>query len=449
MNFAPLPDSTEVTLRSGVTAYQIALDNYWIDFVPSGPELVVSFENLGRGGGPDGLRDCWALSYLKKRNFSVLGVKWRRADWYRGKSLHRFFRSDELRNFAAQFSKRSFMGGSMGGYGALAFSQVLPGSLVIAHNPQTTLDTKIVPWETRFAQGRRQDWSGDFSDTTNSAALARRLYMTYDPFDTPDRKHIERIPGDNVVLLKIPFTGHATPEWLLQMKVLSQVSDMALSEELTTENFAQLARARRNIGRYYLCMYAESKRDNFKELALSRGLQLSPPDPELVSLALRQYLNQGKYDLCIQKQEEMRTVASLLPGKQGELRALAGIAMHRAGRPAGQISGIVDAINENSRNAVELTASAEFLQEIGRFSDAARLGKRLIKIAPKVRDGYRTLAIAQRAMQRPRVALVTIEVAEKSCGGLGEKLKKLKQDLEEQIARTGKAADAKPMAGSS
>lgn len=433
MSFEPCLSSIEVRLRNGLVAYQVDRGDYWIDFIPNGPELVVTFENAGTGGGPDSLRDCWGLSYLKNRNVSVLGVKWKRLDWYRGKTLHQFFRSEDFQRFAAQFTKHIFMGGSMGGYAALAFSQVLPGSLVIAHNPQTTLDTRLVPWEKRFEKGRQQDWTGDFSDTASAASFSKLIYLTYDPFDIEDRRHVERVRGQNVVHLKMPFMGHATPEWLLQMKILSKVTDLAMNEELTVEVFAKLMRPRRTIARYYICMYLQTKKKNAKELALSRGLQITPLDTQLLSIAFTHYFSQNQYELCIELYQRSLTLHGLSAAKQGEIRALAGIAMHRTKYPLDQIVVIANGINGSSKNVPELIASAGLLNEIGRFDAAALLSETCIRIAPRVHDGYWSLAISQRAMLRPHDALTTIEAAEESCGSIGNRLKELRRRLEQDI----------------
>lgn len=47
--------------------------------------------------------------------------------------------------------------------------------MVIALDPQSTMDPRVVPWETRFAEARRQDWTGPFADARAGAAKAKAI----------------------------------------------------------------------------------------------------------------------------------------------------------------------------------------------------------------------------------------------------------------------------------
>ncbi len=422
----------KIRLWSGLEVYQLELANYWIDFIPNGPELVITFENVASGGGGYSLRDCWGLSYLKKRDCSVLGVKWKKQDWYRGKDLHRFFRAEAFHRFAKQFTKHTFMGSSMGGYAAVAFAEVLPGALVLAHHPQSTLDSPVVPWETRYTAGREQDWSGDFGDAARCAPASRLIYLTYDPFHKDDRRHADRISGPNVVHLKMPFLGHRIPEWLLQMNILTEVTDLALSEQLTTENFARLLRARRTIPQYYLSLYNQTRRRKFKDIVLARGLQLAS-DANFLLVAVKDYFAQGKYALCIALCQSRS--AGLPDDIQGELRAFAAMAMHRTGQNPEQVDAIVEAINWSSRNASELIASAGLLNEVERYAAAERVSRAAITIAPRWLGGYRNLVVSQRGLGQPHAALASAKAAEVACGFIDRPFRQLMEQIEAEALR--------------
>jgi uncharacterized protein (DUF4415 family) len=123
--------------------------------------------------------------------------------------------------------------------------------LVLAHNPQSTLDPAVVPWEKRYPRGTRQDWSGDFADAADAAPVARKIYITYDPFYSLDKRHIERLGIAPIEHLKMPFLGHRTPDHLNDMRILKPTTEMALDESLSSESFAKLARERRSLPRYY------------------------------------------------------------------------------------------------------------------------------------------------------------------------------------------------------
>ena len=421
--------SKAVELHSGIAAQQADLGAYCIDFIPKGERLVITFENAGEGGGPDFMRDGWGYSFLKDREYSFLGVKGRAHNWYRGKVLHDFFRSADFQAFAGQFKDHCFMGASMGGYGALAFSEVLPGALVIAHNPQTTLDANIVPWDNRFNSGRKQDWGGDFADAAPAARLCRRLYVTYDPFNTQDRRHAERISGANTVMLKMPFLGHSATKWLRQMGVLSQITDLALQERLTPENFAPLARGRRALPRYYLTLYAHTKDARIRDLALVRGRLALPEDPELRRLEFKHYFQLQAFGKILELLQEQPDLSGMPAPMQGEIRAIAGIAMHRTGHPAAAIAEIAAAIDQDFGDAAELIASAQLMFELSDYDMAQKIAAAAIAIAPRQRQAYAICSRSLHHLHRKDAALATLAEAERNCGPLGAELNQIRAEL--------------------
>lgn len=430
---ALFPDT--IQLHSGATAYQADTGGYWIDFVPKGPELVISFDHMGVAGATvDKRRDFWGHSYFKKRNYSVLGVKWKKLDWYRGKDLHSFFRSAAFRTFAAQFSRHAWIGTSMGGFAALAFAEVLPGSLIFAQNPQSTLDPGVVPWEKRYGLGSSQDWSGDFADTAAAPLASRKIYLLYDPLERYDCRHAQRIRGPNVVDLKLPFGGHGAVKLLPQMNLLSEITDLALTETLTAGQFAKLVRARRSVPLYYQQMFTQVKTEARKQLVLARGLQLQPRSGELLALAIRHNFLNGKFEACVALFSNGAD-ASVIPAEKDALvKACVGIAMSRLHYPIEQIKKLVGAKDVESAGAHELILQGEFLHIVREYDRSARLCNLAIKRNPRMHGGYRCLALVQVAQGSIEEALATINEAERSCGLLGAQMKIMKAKLQAAVS---------------
>lgn len=248
--------SEELRYLNGISYYQVETPNYFVDYIPGDlNQLVITFENADKPDEPrpDGRRLPWGGEFLNKKGYCVLGVKPKKVDWYREACLHAFFRSQDFKAFVSSFSKVFFYGSSMGGFAALVFSDSVPGSIVIAFNPQTTLIPELTQWERRYPQGTKQSWDGDFNDAKQFALKAKTVYVAYDPFCKEDNLHIRRIAQDmdNMIELKMPFVGHIMLVWMRQSGILDDFLSGAFSESLTGYSCSVLARSRRNISRYY------------------------------------------------------------------------------------------------------------------------------------------------------------------------------------------------------
>jgi len=108
--------------------------------------LVVSFDNLSSVRDPALDRGPWGYEFVRKAGWSQLGILAFRPDWFRDPALFAYLEGLRDSGFFARFRDVAFMGTSMGGYGACAFSSLAPGCTVIAFSPQSTLDERLVPW---------------------------------------------------------------------------------------------------------------------------------------------------------------------------------------------------------------------------------------------------------------------------------------------------------------
>ena len=176
-----------------------------------------------------------------------MGVFARTKAWYRDPEILSYFDGKVAEGFFDRFDQVVFAGASMGGFGALTFSAHVPGANVIAFNPQTTLDERLVPWETRYRFGRVQNWDLPASDAAQTVQVAGKAYVFYDPFFDLDRQQVQRLQGDNVVLLKTWFSNHFAAPMLRKLDILKPVMLGAMDGTLDAAEFYRLMRARRRL----------------------------------------------------------------------------------------------------------------------------------------------------------------------------------------------------------
>lgn len=212
--------------------------------------LVVSFDNIAGVNDLSFAREPWGWKFFRDEGWSHLGVVARTKAWYRDPEIISYFQDKAKEGFFDRFDQVVFSGASMGGFGALTFSSVVPGSIVIAFNPQTTLDERLVPWETRYRFARVQDWDLPFSDAADTIASAQKVYVFYDPFYELDRLHAMRLQGPNVQLLKTWFSNHFAAPMLRKLNVLKPVMQEAMAGTLNPNEYYEAIRARRTLPMY-------------------------------------------------------------------------------------------------------------------------------------------------------------------------------------------------------
>ncbi|RKF13515.1 glycosyltransferase family 2 protein [Roseovarius spongiae] len=213
--------------------------------------LLVTFDNLSNVGDDSVTREPWAYKFAQDNGLSHLGVMAHVSDWYRDADLIQRFEALAAQGFFDGYKRVVFAGVSMGGYAALAFSSFAPGAHVAAINPQSTLDPDLVPWETRYENGRRQDWTLPLSDGAAQTAKAGRVNIFYDPYFELDQKHVDRFSSDdNIRIFKCWFSVHKTAVFLRKMGALKPVMERVIFDELTEAEFYRLYRARRNLPWY-------------------------------------------------------------------------------------------------------------------------------------------------------------------------------------------------------
>ena len=219
-------------------------------YIPRGKTLIVTFDNLDIAMGKRDDRRPWGFAFIEKQGWSMLGVMANGWTWYRDPWVIEEFERLAAEDFFNRFERVVFYGASMGGYAAAAFSRACPGADVVAISPQSTLDKRLVPWETRYKVAWSRDFSGPYGDAAEASRTAGRVMIFHDPLEPLDHSHAERFTGANVQHLRTPLLGHRLGSSLSQMGLLSPVILEALSGDLVPVRFYQRLRARHEFPRY-------------------------------------------------------------------------------------------------------------------------------------------------------------------------------------------------------
>ncbi|PZX56228.1 putative rhamnosyltransferase [Cereibacter changlensis] len=214
--------------------------------------LYVTFDNLSSVRAPSRLRDPWGYGFAEKQGWSGLGVLSYRPNWFRDDSLISELEKLSASGFFAEFRKVVFCGTSMGGYAACAFASLAPGCTVIAFSPQSTLDRSLAGWDERYRTGSAADWTGPYADAAREIRSAGRAFIIHDRQVAEDRRHADRLDGDNALLLNARHSGHFTAQFLSQIGILPDVVRAAESGELDSARFYALYRRARDYRRYLL-----------------------------------------------------------------------------------------------------------------------------------------------------------------------------------------------------
>lgn len=226
-------------------------DSHSLVFIKrTNPVLMLSFDNLSNVSDRSPTREPWAYQFCKSHDISHLGVMANVGNWFRDEWLIDQLESLAAGGFFKGYDRVVLSGTSMGAFAALTFASLSPGAHVIALNPQTTLDARIVPWEQRFWRGRRQDWSLPYSDAVEGAKTAAKVNLFYDPYFEPDVKQAARLDMKNVTTFKCWYSSHKSAVFLKKIGALKSVMEAATFGAITEAEFYSMYRKRREL-RWY------------------------------------------------------------------------------------------------------------------------------------------------------------------------------------------------------
>ena len=170
--------------------------------------------------------------------------------WFRDPQVYAMFDRLTDDGYFEEFDRVVFYGAGPCGYAAAAFSVALPGAVVLAVQPQATLDPRVTEWDNRFTHMRRTSFTDRYGYAPDMLDAAAQGYVLFDPTEDLDAMHAALFTRPNVTKLRLRHMGDALQGDLIEMDILDELLIAVAEGSLTEKRFARLARARRNHSPY-------------------------------------------------------------------------------------------------------------------------------------------------------------------------------------------------------
>ena len=236
-------------------------------FVDQGDTLLVTFETIP---GIQALSDDGAplgFDLVRSQGWSHLCMVSDGDTWFRDKRIYGFF--DQLNDdgFFDDFERVIFFGAGPCGYAAAAYSVAAPGAIVVALQPQASLDPRVTEWDERFAQMRRLSFTDRYGYAPDMIDAAQRAFVLYDPREPLDAMHSALFERRNVTRFRLPFMGSALQNDLIELDLLAPILTAAADGTLNTLSFARMLRVRRNHAPYLRKLLARLEAHERPDLA--------------------------------------------------------------------------------------------------------------------------------------------------------------------------------------
>lgn len=220
-------------------------------FFDKNKPVVITFSMMGKyvNNPLESTDDIWGYSFLVNKKINVVSFCCiEKASWYLDDKLVE--KIDNIVEILKIFPERLGYGGSMGGFGILAYYEKLNINRVLVINPITTLNDQKAPFENRYKVHReRLNWNFEFNDI---AKCKMNGYIVYDPLFDLDKKHAKRVHG--LQELKFTGVGHSLPLHLNRIGALSWLFQSfynGLDPKELSFYFYKKVRKKREYSRYY------------------------------------------------------------------------------------------------------------------------------------------------------------------------------------------------------
>ncbi len=254
--------------------------------------LLVTFDNLASVGEYDPPQP-WLQMRAANAGVSILGIMASRKDWYRNADTAPLLERLRVAGLFAQFRRVCFVGASMGGFAALTYSALVPGSVVLAFSPQTSLSRKVARFDKRYRYATKTwDWETPAHlDAAAAAPLASEVYVVFDPFVPEDRAHADRIRGPGVRQITAPHMGHRAIRQLKSVGVLQSLIEGVAHGTFDATAHARAYRARRGLAPWQKALFAEAMaRGHMRSgLRAAEALLRQMPDSKIARRTVAQF----------------------------------------------------------------------------------------------------------------------------------------------------------------
>lgn len=251
-------------------------------FIRRSDVLLVTFDNLSSIGEYTPPQP-WLQARAAKAGVSILGLLASRKDWYRNPDTPRLIAALRDAGFFAQFRRVVFVGASMGGYAALTYARLVPGAVVLAFSPQTTLARRIVPFERRYRYAQRKwDWeSPEFLDAAGALASVQAAVIVHDPFVAEDRAHARRLAAPHATHLRLGHLGHKAIRQVKALGLLQDLIEDVAQGRFDSALFARRFRARRGLPAWQRALLEAGEARGHRRLTQAAARRMLAADPDL------------------------------------------------------------------------------------------------------------------------------------------------------------------------
>lgn len=255
----------------------IETENYFLEgflFSEAGT-LFITFEHAGGPlERPGKYRPGWGTGFLRRERIDHIAVKPKRKDWYTRPDLPQIFA--QLGALFARYREVVPYGGSMGGFAALTFADLVGATTVIAIAPQSTLDPRKTPWDNRFPPAQDCDFSGPYGDAVGKYAGVARVLIVVDRYCEPDMRHLARLRAENVHVLNLPLLGHTLAADMQRMGLLSYLISSIQAGTFSKTEFQAIARRRREMPHYLEALHQRVQASPTRVRVTAHRLQALP-----------------------------------------------------------------------------------------------------------------------------------------------------------------------------
>lgn len=209
----------------------------------SSTELIISFGDLiTRAKG----LSINAEKSLEKFQYNVIGIMPKEKSWFPESSIHNMLAA--IQDYLAPFKIRIGYGGSMGGYAAIKYSNLLDLQRVVALVPQFSIDPNDVT-DLRYNMFYHSDLNQNMKITSADVSADREYIVVYDPYYDEDRVHYEKIKAllPQINTLHLPHTGHDAVAILASSDLLNAF----LTHEFNSNYFYKKIRQVKKNSKFY------------------------------------------------------------------------------------------------------------------------------------------------------------------------------------------------------
>lgn len=210
----------------------------------SSDELIFSFGDLiTRAKG----LSINAEKSLSKYDFNVIGIMPKQKSWFPESSMRQMFA--EIQELIAPFKTRIGYGGSMGGYAAIKYSNLLDLKRVVALVPQYSINPDDVE-DPRYNMFFHAELNANMQIQPQDVSAECEYIVVYDPYCPEDRAQYIKLEQvlPHIHTLNLPFTGHDAIAVLASSELLH---DFLLHDFDATYFYKKIRQVKKNSKFYY------------------------------------------------------------------------------------------------------------------------------------------------------------------------------------------------------